>query len=202
MHKKLSARPSKGAVRHNQRWMEATVIPPARITFAVQQETTRQTETTHKKKHPKTDIRLQQGQKTANEDNAASGKSSVQQVVKVICTSDDCGHRKTYISKRVSNFADTIKFRRSQKLRETLKRRTTMKSSTTDILRNPLIAPLHHPPTKTTLSPQPATPFRPSHGVEDVQCKQRKQLSQVPPSLGAGSKGLPSAASSPASLPS
>ena len=38
------------------------------------------------KKHPKTDS-LQQGQKTANEDNAAGGKTFVHQVVKVISTS-------------------------------------------------------------------------------------------------------------------
>ena len=41
---KKAARTSNGTFRHNQSWMEATVIPPSGIVFAVQQETAKQTQ--------------------------------------------------------------------------------------------------------------------------------------------------------------
>ena len=40
---KSFSKTKQGTFRHDQSWMEATVIPPARITFAVQQETAKQT---------------------------------------------------------------------------------------------------------------------------------------------------------------
>ena len=48
---KSFSKTKQGTFRHDQSWMEATVIPPARITFAVQQETAKQTHHTPPKAH-------------------------------------------------------------------------------------------------------------------------------------------------------
>ena len=49
VNKFSATRQMSGAIGHNQSWTKATVIPPARITFAIQQENSQT-----KRQHPQT----------------------------------------------------------------------------------------------------------------------------------------------------